>query len=364
MYKSLSRTFLGALLAAMAGAAAAQYQPIPNFTGIGAGFNFRQAINQRFSGTQPIAPQVVGLHYANLPSEQDGALLWCIDCLRTSPCSAGGAGAWARGTRGQWSCGADALEADLNVNGHNVLGALSLQAANGPIETKDNGDTNWRELLTPGTGMQMSNGTAAPYLVVDESADISGHVNGQINVKAPPYFAKGDGATDDTAAIQAAVNASCATSGKNKPEVYLPATPGGLCYKTTAPILLNCSLKFNGAGWQQTQICQNYYGPTIIAQAAETGWKPPLTGNVTVTWTASHTYQLGADILDPNGNLEVEEYSTGGSLDHDLYFRLDSTDMAGDSGQYGIRQHLRMGIGGDWKADCLGRWLIVGCRRP
>ena len=91
MYKSLSRTFLGALLilAAMAGAAAAQYQPIPNFTGIGAGFNFRQAINQRFSGTQPIAPQFAGLPFASLPAEQDGLLLWCKDCQATAPCSAG-----------------------------------------------------------------------------------------------------------------------------------------------------------------------------------------------------------------------------------------------------------------------------------
>ena len=92
------------ILAAMAGAAAAQYQSIPNFTGIGAGFNFRQAINQRFSGAQPIAPQFAGLIFASLPAEQDGLLLWCKDCQATAPCSAGGAGAWAKGARGGWSC--------------------------------------------------------------------------------------------------------------------------------------------------------------------------------------------------------------------------------------------------------------------
>ena len=49
----------------------ASYQPIPNFTGLGAGLQFRQAINDRFSGIQPIAPTVVKLAFANLPTEQD-----------------------------------------------------------------------------------------------------------------------------------------------------------------------------------------------------------------------------------------------------------------------------------------------------
>src|SRR5271156_994488 len=48
------------------------YQPIPNFTGVGAGLQFREAINARFSGLQPIAPAIVTPTFANLPSEQDG----------------------------------------------------------------------------------------------------------------------------------------------------------------------------------------------------------------------------------------------------------------------------------------------------
>jgi len=353
MYKSLSRTFLGALpiLAAMAGAAAAQYQPIPNFTGIGAGFNFRQAINQRFSGTQPIAPQFAGLPFVSLPAEQDGLLLWCKDCQATAPCSAGGAGAWARGARGAWSCAIGALEQDLNANGHNIIAASSVKA-NQP------GDSQYRELLVPGNGIQVGNGATAPYVAIDESANISGHVNGAINVKAPPYLAKGDAATDDTAAIQAAVNAACAASGKNKPEVSLPATPGGLCYKTTAPILLNCSLKFNGAGWQQTQICQSYYGPTIIAQAAEVGWKPPLTGNVTVTWTASHNYNYRQDILDSNGNIEVEETQptcTSGSGSHPAWPTTQPNTVTDNSCVWGLAttggaRQIATGAGSSWDA--------------
>jgi hypothetical protein len=243
MHKSLLKTFLGSLLvvAAVSGAAA-QYQPIPNFTGIGAGFNFRQAINQHLSGAQSIAPQIVGLPFASLPAEQDGLLLWCKDCAATTPCIAAGAGAWAMGSRGAWTCAAGPLEQDLNANGHNIVAAASVQA-------ERSGDSQYRELLVPGTGIKVGNGATTPYTVVDEGANINGHINGVISVKAPPYLAKGDGATDDTASIQAAVNAACAAAGTNKPEVYLPATPGGLCYLTSAPILINCALRFEGAGW-------------------------------------------------------------------------------------------------------------------
>jgi len=150
MHKSQLKTFLGSLLAlaAMAGSAAAQYQPIPNFTGIGAGFNFRQAINQHLSGAQSIAPQIVGLPFASLPTEQDGLLLWCKDCQATAPCIAAGAGAWAMGSRGTWTCAAGPLEQDLNANGHNIVAAASVQA-------EESSDPQYRELLVPGTGIKL-----------------------------------------------------------------------------------------------------------------------------------------------------------------------------------------------------------------
>lgn len=96
------------------------YQPIPNFTGVGAGLQFREAINQRFSGAEPIAPSIVTPTFANLPPEQDGTVLYCKDCRTAVPCVSGGAGAWALGTRGQWACAGAALEATLNANGNKV----------------------------------------------------------------------------------------------------------------------------------------------------------------------------------------------------------------------------------------------------
>ncbi len=312
MHKSGVKLVLGGLLitAAMGGAAAAQYQPIPNFTGIGAGFNFRQSINQRFSGAAAISPQFVNLPFASLPAEQDGLLLWCKDCQATAPCTSGGAGAWARGARGAWSCASGPLEQDLNANGHNIVSAAGVRA-------QRSGDAQNRELLAPGTGVQVGNGSAAPFTAIDEQANLAGHVNGQINVKAPPYLARGDGVTDDTGAIQAAINAGCASAGKH-PEVYLPATPGGLSYKITSPLLIDCNIRFTGAGWQQSAISQNFFGPTIVAQAAESGWKPPLTTSIGVTWQASHNYAQWQDIRDSNGNIEVQEAAacTSGSGAH------------------------------------------------
>jgi hypothetical protein len=106
------------------------YQPIPNFTGVGAGLQFREAINQRFSGTQPIAPSIVTPTFSNLPPEQDGMLLFCKDCRSATPCVSGGAGAWALGTRGQWACAGAALEAALNANS-NKISNLASATVNG-----------------------------------------------------------------------------------------------------------------------------------------------------------------------------------------------------------------------------------------
>jgi hypothetical protein len=85
------------------------YQPIPNYTGVGAGLLFRNAINDRFSGVQPISPIIVNLSLGNLPPESDGALIYCNDCKQTNPCSSGGSGAWAFGAQGQWECTAPGL---------------------------------------------------------------------------------------------------------------------------------------------------------------------------------------------------------------------------------------------------------------
>ncbi|MGH8013514.1 MAG: hypothetical protein ACREQ4_13540, partial [Candidatus Binataceae bacterium] len=85
--------------------ARAQYQPIPDYSGIDAGRQFRGDINNHLSGVSPISPRIVGLPLAQLPPEVDGQLYWCSDCSQTSPCTNGGEGALAIGRAGAWTCG-------------------------------------------------------------------------------------------------------------------------------------------------------------------------------------------------------------------------------------------------------------------
>ncbi len=95
------------------------YKPIPNFTGTDAGLDFRNAINDRFSGVQVIAPRVGSVPFASLGPEQDGSLLYCSDCQATLPCTAGGTGAWATGTMGLWQCNSPIIP--LRFDGTDVL---------------------------------------------------------------------------------------------------------------------------------------------------------------------------------------------------------------------------------------------------
>jgi hypothetical protein len=95
------------------------YIPIPNFTGADAGLDFRNAINDRFSGVQAIAPRVGSVTFANLGAEQDGGELYCNNCQATLPCTAGGNGAWAMGINGQWECSAQPIA--LKFDGTDVL---------------------------------------------------------------------------------------------------------------------------------------------------------------------------------------------------------------------------------------------------
>lgn len=311
MNNSRVQVILGSLafLLIAAGTAAAQYQPIPNFTGVGAGYNFRQAINQRFSGAQSISPTIVSLPFSSLPAERDGSILWCNDCESATPCTGGGRGAFARGTRGIWACAADTLEQDLNANGHNVADASN-------IEVEKSGDANPREQLKAGTGLLVSNGTAAPFTAVDESDEITGHVNGVLNVRATPYLAKGDGTADDQPAIQAAYDAAASSGGDNgqaKAAIYLPATPNS-CYALKEPLIFNNTVNVRGAGASSTHLCPQFWGPDIIQQW-NSGYKAPLTANVTVTWTASHSYSaVDQEIVDSNGKIEyVSTTGTSGS---------------------------------------------------
>src|SRR5208283_1004818 len=104
------------------------YQPIPNFTGVGAGLQFREAINDRFSGAQPIATTLVPVTAAQLAAVPaiNGGLLYCSNCHGNSSCSSGGNGSVAFGMGGDWNCNlANAGGLNSVSNDTNVTGALS-----------------------------------------------------------------------------------------------------------------------------------------------------------------------------------------------------------------------------------------------
>ena len=96
-----------------------------------------------------------------------------------------------------------------------------------------------------------------------------------INVKDPPYRAKGDGKTDDTAAIQAALNAAQANQ-----VVYLPAGT----YATSSSLEMNRAnvsirgdgpsqtiIKFSGAEGIQATPGQSWNSPVAITNTATQG---------------------------------------------------------------------------------------------
>lgn len=104
------------------------YQPIPNFTGTNAGLQFRSAINDRFSGLQPISPRIATLSYSGLPAEQDGLLIYCTDCKQQSQCAGDGPGAWVFGAAGQWQCAPPASATLLNGDASGPASATQVTA--------------------------------------------------------------------------------------------------------------------------------------------------------------------------------------------------------------------------------------------
>jgi len=114
---------------------AAQYNPIPNFTGTLAGQQFRNALNNKLGGSDTIAPQLTHLYFYQLPAAPvTGQMYYLIDGTPGVPCKGGGSGALAFGVNGKWTCSAMASQVQ-NVLAYGakgdgvILDDIAIQAA-------------------------------------------------------------------------------------------------------------------------------------------------------------------------------------------------------------------------------------------
>jgi hypothetical protein len=294
------------------------YLPIPNFTGVGAGLQFREAINARLSGAQPIAPAIVTPTFANLPPEQDGMLLYCQDCKSAAPCVNGGAGAFALGTRGQWACAGAALEAALNANGNKVSNLAS-------------GTVNGDAIAFGQSGAQLNTLSGSKLDGSDAIVNVS--LNGVKNVRA--FGATGSLAT--ASAITVAGNATVtvnsigdfnignwikidhagATSDANTPTgVTIAPNSYGLNPNPTSDITKTAA---NGGGCQvdsatgipgHNTACNVSYTYQIVGVSQAGGWSAP---------TAAVSTSTGPATLSTNNNLVVSWTGAANDIAYLIY---------------------------------------------
>jgi hypothetical protein len=133
-----------------------------------------------------------------------------------------------------------ATQSVLTGSGGTLAGPLYLSGdPTQPLQAADKRyvDTTFSQAATQSGAASLTATSPQIFSGAISTPSITASVNAQINVQAPPYSAKGDCTTDDSAAIQAAVNAA----GSYSPPavVYFPKPSGG-CYLTS-------TIQWNGA---------------------------------------------------------------------------------------------------------------------
>ena len=245
------------------------YQPIPDFTGNLAGLSFRTAINDRFSGVQPITPRVTDQTFSSLPAEEDGLLIFCKDCQQAIPCASGGPGAWAFGQNGVWSCTAP--------------------------------NTGGNVLFQGESGAQLN--------------DLSASINGTFNLKSTPFGAKPDAQVISDGAMTAgsptltSASAPFHVTDLGKAIIVGGAgASGGLLQTTIATFLSSTQVSLTNSASTTTSSAGVLWGTDnrTAIQSAITA-----SGNETIIWAAPGNYMV---TCPGSGNPAVNLFNFGATL--------------------------------------------------
>jgi hypothetical protein len=141
--------------------------------------------------------------------------------------------------------------------------SIFFSAANYKIVVKDSLDsTIWTQDNLPGdqaatvlANLAASTGSSLVGHIASGAGAVATTVQGKLreSVSVKDFGAVGDGVTDDTAAIQAAIN-YCTNLGNRKQTLYFPAPNAGQSYKITSTLLISGRLTIIGDGAFSTGI--------------------------------------------------------------------------------------------------------------
>lgn len=174
-------------------------------------------------------------------------------------------------------------------------------------------------------------------------------ISGVINVKE--YGAKGDWVTDDTAAIQAAINAAPSGSGQGLEGAIVHFPPGK--YKVGSTLTLRAGIKIQGSGRQTTQIEFSAGGSSnLFTVGADPDWFAVRdiglnsTGNTT-GWAISSPLGVNRSVIIEN--VEVSGFLKGFQINGAINIHIAQSRLNGRG------KDTAGGIGIELKTDTSGR---------